>query len=79
MITIYVKQDCGCCTSELKFNDEDSAVRTLTGAGIGNGVTIVDDTGTAHTGLDTFYGFSTSEEAQDGKGLAFLFDAVTKQ
>lgn len=72
MITIYAKADCGCCTVEMQFHDEDSASRAFAGVGYGNGMVIVDDTGTAHERVDTFYGFSTSEEEQGDRGLGFL-------
>jgi hypothetical protein len=76
MITIYAKLDCGCCTTELRFLDEEAAVRAFAGAGLGNGMTITDDAGVTHTGLDTFYGFSTSEEDQETRSIGFLVSQV---
>lgn len=76
MITVYVKLDCGCCTDELRFKDKESAQKAFEKAGLGNGVSIVDDDGVEHTGLDTFYGFSMSEEEQGSRSLGYLFDKV---
>jgi hypothetical protein len=77
MITVYVKQDCGCCTESLQFKDEESADKAFAAAGLGNGVEIVDDAGTKHGGLDTFYGFSLSDEEQGGRSLGYLLDKAS--
>ncbi len=72
MIKVYVRADCGCCDEELLFNSVESAEKVFQEAGLGNGVCITDDTGTVHTGLDTFYGFSTDAEEQGSRGLDYL-------
>lgn len=53
--------DCGCCWSELFFKSEDNAVKMLQAVGLKNGANIVDDKGTFHEGIDTFYGFQKVE------------------
>jgi len=76
MVTAYVRHDCGCCTAEMLFHSEQRAQTALSQAELGNGVTIVDDAGTEHTRLDTFYGYSLVREQQEDKGLGYLMDAV---
>ncbi len=76
MITVYAKQDCGCCTEELEFRDVESAARAFAKVGYGNGMEVEDDAGKKHTGLDTFYGFSTEEDEQSEKSLGYLADKV---
>jgi hypothetical protein len=76
MITVYAKADCGCCTIEMKFNDEDSAVAAFPNAGTGNGMVITDDESVRHEGIDTFYGFSMSEEEQAERSLGFLTNSL---
>lgn len=79
MITVYAKNDCGCCTSALQFKDLASANRAFNEAGLGNGISIKDDAGELHTGLDTFYGFSQDEEEQGDRSLGFLAEQVEKK
>jgi hypothetical protein len=76
MITVYAKADCGCCTVEMKFKDEDSAVAAFTNAGTGNGMVITDDESIRHEGIDTFYGFSMSEEEQAERSVGFLMNGL---
>jgi hypothetical protein len=71
MITVYAKNDCGCCSTEMKFKDEESAARAFNEVGFGNGMTVTDDEGIAHDGIDTFYGFTVGEENK--RGLGYLF------
>lgn len=77
MISIFAKCDCGCCTAEMKFNSITSAEEAFKRVGLGNGMTIVDDAGEKHESIDTFYGFSTSEEEESSRSLGYLFDLVT--
>lgn len=79
MITIYAKRDCGCCTAEMRFADEKSAAAAFGAVGYGNNMTVVDDAGVAHTGLDTFYGFSATEDEQETRGLGYLADLVARK
>ena len=79
MITVYVKNDCGCCTSEMQFESVESAAAAFQRAGLGNGVVITDDEGIQHEGLDTFYGFSTEQEEQESRSLGYLFDLVAEK
>jgi len=57
-IAVYSKCDCGCCFEEMRFKSKESAGEAFSKVGIGNKKTIVDDQGTVHTHIDTFYGFS---------------------
>lgn len=77
MISVFVKLDCGCCTDELKFASVEAAEAAFSKAGLGNSVDITDDAGVCHTKLDTFYGFSLTEEEQEERHLSYLFDEVT--
>lgn len=72
MITVYAKNGCGCCTTEMQFNDLTSAGAAFQEAGLSSTATIRDDTGEEHGSIDTFYGFSTDEEEQGGRSLGFL-------
>ena len=78
MITVYAKDDCGCCTTEMHFNDLNSAKKAFDAVGLGNGMEIKDDAGVIYTGIDTFYGFSETEEEQGDRSLGFLLDQVVK-
>lgn len=79
MITVYVKQSCGCCTSEMQFEHVESATAAFQKAGLGDGIVITDDSGVRHEGLDTFYGFSTEQEAQESRSLGYLFGLVAEK
>ena len=65
---VVVKQDCGCCETTMHFKDEASARAAFSKAGLGNGMSITDDAGDVHTGLDTFYGFHAPSEPMRGLG-----------
>jgi len=56
METFQVQHDCGCCHSNVQFENREKALTALSDAGIGNGKTITDDVGKVVTGVDTFYG-----------------------
>jgi hypothetical protein len=77
MITIYVKQGCGCCTTEMQFQSVEAAQQAFAAVGLTSSGVIVDDAGERHEGVDTFYGFSTSEDEQDGRSLGYLVDRLT--
>lgn len=79
MITVYAKNDCGCCSTEMQFRDLASAQKAFDAVGLGNGMKIKDDTGTIHEGIDTFYGFSQEEEETDNRSLGYLMDEVAKR
>jgi len=76
MITVYAKCDCGCCTESLQFESVENANEALRRAGLGNGMVIVDDDGTEHTGLDTFYGFALRENESEDRGLGYLVEQI---
>lgn len=78
MITVFVTLDCGCCNTEMQFKDETSASEAFAEVGLGNNMSITDDAGQTHTGLDTFYGFSLAEQGQDNKGIGYLADLVNE-
>lgn len=78
MIKVYAKNDCGCCTTEMQFESEAGAQAVFAKVGPGNGMVITDDAGVMHEGLDTFYGFSTSEAEEGDRSLGYLFDKVKK-
>lgn len=75
MITVFAKNDCGCCSTEMTFKDVESAAKAFEAVGFGNGMTVKDDAGVAHDGIDTFYGFTVGDENK--RGLDYLFDLVT--
>lgn len=77
MIKVYAKNDCGCCTEEMQFTSKESAQAAFDKVGMGNGKVIKDDAGAKHDGIDTFYGFSTTEEEQGGRSLGYLMDLVS--
>ena len=74
LITFYANADCGCCTIEMRFKDEESIIEAFTQAGLGNGISIVDDAGDIHTGIDTFYGFW--QEKETSRSLSYLVDKL---
>lgn len=71
-IAVYAKCDCGCCTAEMRFTSAKTAAEAFAKAGLQNSATIVDDKGTTHEGIDTFYGFSLSDDEQKDRGLKYL-------
>ncbi|HVP24198.1 MAG TPA: hypothetical protein VMS77_09845 [Conexivisphaerales archaeon] len=76
MITVYAKNDCGCCTTEMRFNDLTSAREAFAAVGLGNGMQIKDDAGDVHERIDTFYGFSESDEEEHNRSLGFLLGQI---
>jgi|WetSurMetagenome_2_1015567.scaffolds.fasta_scaffold452712_2 hypothetical protein len=78
MIKVHAKLDCGCCTTDMRFNSIESATEAFRKAGLGNGISIKDDAGVVHEGIDTFYGFSEDEEEQGNRSLGYLAEQVNK-
>lgn len=76
MIKIIAQCDCGCCYEEMHFKDLESANKVFREAGLQNGATIKDDEGVEHTGIDTFYGFSTSKEEMERPPLQRLMEKL---
>jgi hypothetical protein len=76
MITVYAKLTCGCCTAEMRFRDKDSAEAAFDRAGLGH-THVTDDDAVVHEGVDTFYGFTTSEDEK--RGLDYLARLVSGQ
>lgn len=54
--------ECGCCYVKMKFKSISSANKAFKKAGLGLSMTIVDDKGVTHEGIDTFYGFWLEDE-----------------
>jgi hypothetical protein len=77
MIKVYAKQDCGCCTVEMRFNSMSAARRAFARLGLGNGMEIKDDAGVLHTNIDTFYGCSANKNEQGDKSLLDLVEQVS--
>lgn len=69
---VYAKLGCGCCTDGLTFDTIESANGALRDAGLNSCATIVDDAGETHVDVDTFYGFSLTEDEEEARGLQFL-------
>jgi hypothetical protein len=78
MIKVHAKLDCGCCTTDMQFHNIESATKAFEQAGLGNGISIKDDAGVTHTGIDTFYSFSPDEEEVGGRSLGYLLEQVDK-
>lgn len=76
MISVFAKADCGCCNEELKFLTLENANSAFNKVGFGNGMTVVDDEGVSHSGLDTFYGFTVDEDNK--RSLSYLFEQIGK-
>lgn len=76
MVKIIAQCDCGCCTEEMHFRDLDSANATFAAAGLRNSAVIMDDEGVEHSQIDTFYGFSTSEEEMKRPSLLRLAEKL---
>lgn len=74
--TFFAKASCGCCEVEMQFESAEAASAAFHKAGLDSTATIVDDAGTEHTGVDTFYGLSESEEEQQGRSLGYLIDQL---
>jgi hypothetical protein len=75
-IKIYARCVCGCCDAQMAFTSVDSAARAFEAAGLTSNAVIVDDKGNAHEGIDTFYGFSTSDQVMAMRGLGYLFNQI---
>jgi hypothetical protein len=65
MVTFRVQLDCGCCYADVQFENRESANRAIAKAGIGNGMTLVDDAGQVVEGVDTFYGIIEEGESTE--------------
>jgi len=72
MIKVYAKLSCGCCTEELEFNDIQSAQEAFSGAGLTSTGKITDDAGVEHNNIDTFYGFTMSDDELQNRGIGYL-------
>jgi hypothetical protein len=79
MIKVIAQCDCGCCTEKMYFNDLESANKAFAAAGLVNSATIKDDEGVEHSSIDTFYGFSTSEEEMNRPPLQRLAEKLWKE
>lgn len=64
---------CGCCNTTMRFENKQSAVQAFREAGLTSMATIVDDTGTRHEGVDTFYGFNP-DKVGIARLLAYLIE-----
>jgi hypothetical protein len=62
MKTFQVQHDCGCCFSDVQFEDRVAAEAEIKRVGLGNGMTIVDATGKVVENVDTFYGILDVDE-----------------
>lgn len=76
MIKVIAQCDCGCCHKDMYFKDIESANKAFDEAGLRNGAEIIDDEGIKHTNIDTFYGFSTSQEEMERPSLQRLIDKI---
>jgi hypothetical protein len=65
---VTAKNDCGCCETTMHFFGDESAKAAFDKAGLRNMATIVDDAGTEHRGIDTFYGYVPGTENKRGLG-----------
>lgn len=72
----YIKQDCGCCTARVQFESEESLKAALAKLGLCNGGVLVDDAGTKHEQLDTFYGYSKDEDEARERSLGYLAEKL---
>lgn len=77
MLKFVAQLDCGCCDTTMQFHSVESAHAAFPKAGLDNGVTITDDAGVVHKGVDTFYGFRREEE--EPRGLGFLAEQLNQQ
>lgn len=75
--TFYIKQVCGCCTAEVQFQTEERLQEALAKMGLTSNGVLVDDAGQKHTGLDSFYGYSTDNEEARGRSLGYLAGLLT--
>lgn len=77
--SFYVKLCCGCCTTEMKFNDRASIEAAFKAAGLDSSATITDDEGTVHTEVDTFYGYSSDDSEQSERSIGYLWNSLSGQ
>lgn len=77
MLNFYAKDACGCCTTKMLFNSEESAAVAFRRAGLSNSASIVDDVGEEHEGIDTFFGFTLDPQDAAKRGFEYLVGAVT--
>ena len=75
MIIVSAKKDCGCCNVDMLFRSVESAERAFLAVGLAVGAEIVDDAGTPHDGIDTFYGFTRN--GKNERGLKDLVGHLT--
>jgi hypothetical protein len=75
MKTFRVQHDCGCCYSDVKFENRKNADYAIAKVGLGNAMTLVDDTGQVIERVDTFYGIMEENESSDNP-LGRLFNQV---
>lgn len=76
MMYFRVRLNCGCCTAALAFRSADRFLAAVSPPGLTSSGRVVDDEGTEHTGLDTFYGYTdatthvrrTQRRARKGRG-----------
>ena len=77
MKKFYAKSSCGCCVTEMCFENVDTAAKAFSKAGLNSSAIIIDDCEVKHEGVDTFYGFSETEsEFTEKSPLARLVDQV---
>lgn len=57
-IKYYARCTCGCCdTDPMYFSSEKSILEAFETLGLTSSGTIIDDKGTVHREIDTFYGY----------------------
>lgn len=59
----------------MKFHNEESAQQAFSKAGLSSSATIVDDEGTVHEGVDTFYGCADNDQ-QDQNRFELLINQI---
>lgn len=76
MKTYSVRHSCGCCYSDIQFENDEAIQKAFEAAGYTSSGTIVNETGTAVHDVDTFYGY---ENRPDKSPLATLVDQLIKE
>lgn len=76
MIKVIAQCNCGCCTEEMYFRDFAAAKAAFEKVGLSNSATIVDDEGTEHTGIDTFYGLTENPKEMERPSLLRLMEKL---
>lgn len=66
---------CGCCQVTMRFKSRASASEAFRVAGLGH-LTMTDDAGDVHEGVDTFYGFWEAGK-DERRSLGYLMAQVT--